>query len=291
MMNTEFARRDTVKEYFSLRSDYWDSLYTPANSAQNFIQYELSRRKDLVFSLISSLQLDRIHSVLDLACGAGHYLVQLADMGFECIGVDLSDKMLDLARKKLGSPSASNVRLINADCCTVPVDDHSMDLITCIGLLEYLDDETAALLEIKRMLAPGGFVIVTFPNLFKLRNLLSPYYYLVRIWTYFFKGVRLSSAAGKDPLQNETADYGKATVTRYSLGREKKILRNSGFAIQAIQPCGFGPFSLWKKSRCSLERVIKTSERLEAWCHHTPLRVLTYFANRWVILIQPEADK
>jgi ubiquinone/menaquinone biosynthesis C-methylase UbiE len=280
-----------VKEYFSLRSEYWESLYTEPNAEQNFIQYELARRKEIVFSLIAGIPTDRVHSVLDLACGAGHYLVDLADMGFDCIGVDLSEEMLDLTRRKLDSKSASNVTLIHSDCCSVPVDDHSMDLVTCIGLLEYLDSEADALREIKRLLSPGGVAIVTFPNLLKLRNLLNPYYYLVRIWTYFFKGVRLSSAAGKDYRENATCSYGKATVSRYTLRRAKKILHDAGFAVRAVHPCGFGPFSLWKKRRGPLLRAIKTSRFLEALCQHLPLRFLACFANRWVILIQPESDR
>lgn len=290
-MNIEYSRQDTVKEYFSTRSEYWNNLYNPSGSEDLFTRFELSKRKDIVFSLISEIPADHLSSALDLGCGAGHYLAQLAMMNLDCTGVDISDEMLDLTRDKLVSQSTPGVKLVQSNCNNIPIQDQSFDLILCVGLLEYLDNEDDTLREIKRLLTPGGFAIVTFPNLIKLRNLLNPYYYLVRLWTYFFERQHAPSGPENPSEENATYQYGKSTVTRYRLGQVRKLLKRSSFKIIAEQPCCYGPFALWKESRCSTETSAKTSDFLENIQKHKGLGFLHHFANRWVILIQPETDQ
>lgn len=283
------ARHQTVKEYFSCRSDYWDSLYTPAAESPNFTAFELKKRKDIVFDLIVEPGPDRIRRVLDLGCGAGHYLVELAQRGFDCTGADVSPSMLDLARKKLAEAAFPDVPLIQADCCALPFADSSFDLVLCIGLMEYLEDDSCALREIKRVLRPGGFAVVTFPNFYKLRNLLNPYYYLVRIWSY------LSDREAAQPVRLRPADepmqlnFGKSTVRRYSLPKIRRMAAANGLRILGLKSYCFGPFSVWRKSRLPVRTSIQISNRIEKLSSLKPFGFLKHVANRWVVLLTADA--
>ena len=60
---------------------------------------------------------DRIHRVLDLCCGTGLMTAELAERGYEMVGLDASPAMLDLARRRL----PGSVPLIEAELPDLPV--------------------------------------------------------------------------------------------------------------------------------------------------------------------------
>ena len=264
-------------------------MYDDTDKNQTFTKFELKRRKEIVFNFIEKIDYKKNKKVFDLGCGTGQYLLQLSSLGLECYGADISEEMLQSTRKKLTSLDVSDVTLINSDCYNLPFEDNFFDLIICIGVLEYLDDEKKALKEIKRLLRPGGFVIVTFPNFYKLRNLINPYYYLIRIWTYLFgKKSRAPSHSPQDS-KDVKIDFGKSTVSRYSLYKVKKIVTDSGFTISEVRGYCFGPFALWQRSIFSLNTSVKLSNFIEGLLKYQLFGFLKFFANRWVLLIQPDS--
>lgn len=278
-------RESAVEEYFSQKSGYWDSLYTEEGGLDAFTKYELRARKELVFDLIDKISPDRSGRVLDLGCGSGQYLARLFAMGFDCCGADLSEEMLRRAREKL--PRNAAVQWIHSDCRSVPVENAGFNLILCVGVLEYLADDSSALREMRRLIKPDGLVILTLPNLYKLRNILNPYYCMVRIWTYSFggKSLRRTSAAGQDGTVQ--LDYNKAFTNRYSLFHIAKMASRSGFRVVEVRSACFGPFSLWKNEMLPLRVSEKISEWLAGLAGSRMFGFLKFFANRWVVLLQP----
>jgi ubiquinone/menaquinone biosynthesis C-methylase UbiE len=281
------SRKNIVKGHFSNNTEYWDILYDDFHKYQSFTKYELKRRKEIVFNFIDKIKLNKNKRILDLGCGTGHYLTQLHSMGFQCFGADISEEMLQRTRDKFISSKSNDPTLINSDCYNLPLDGNYFDLIICIGVLEYLDSEIKALIEMKRIILPSGLVIITFPNFYKLRNLLNPYYYIVRIWTYLFSKKSIKSFQSSEN-KNVKIDFNKSTVSRYSLMKVKKILSNSGFKIIEIEGYCYGPFSLWKEDLFPLETSIKISEFIDKLSGYKIFGFLKYFSNRWVLLLQPE---
>ncbi|PPK69744.1 class I SAM-dependent methyltransferase [Actinokineospora auranticolor] len=94
-------------------------------------------------------------TALDAACGTGRYARLLADRGHRVLGVDGSPEMLDHARPRV--PEAE-FRL--GDLRGLPVDDASVDLVTCGLALTHLPDLTPAFAEFARVLRPGGHLVV-----------------------------------------------------------------------------------------------------------------------------------
>jgi len=284
---TDNFRKNIVKEHFSRSAKDWDSLYSDSDEKHTFTRFELRRRKEIVFTFIEKINSEKIKRTLDLGCGAGQYLIQLSSMDFECFGADISEEMLKITREKFIFHKIKDVTLINSDCYELPIEDNYFDLIICIGVLEYLDNETQALLEMMRTMKPGGFAIVTFPNLYKLRNLLNPYYYIIRIWTYLFSRKSAQTPKGNNS-NNVKIDFNKSTVSRYSLSKVKKIVSNSGFSIVEVRGYCFGPFSIWQKSLFSLNTSIKLSNFIEGLINGKLFGFLKFFSNRWVLLIRQE---
>jgi ubiquinone/menaquinone biosynthesis C-methylase UbiE len=95
---------------------------------------------------------------LDLGCGAGRHTVLLAERFEEVVAVDISAPMLALARAKRSRP---NVVYVEADLLHVtPERDGPFDLILSVHTLHHVADLNTALRHIRRLVAPGGTVIL-----------------------------------------------------------------------------------------------------------------------------------
>ena len=102
--------------------------------------------------------------VLELGCGTGRVTIPIARAGVDVVGLDSSEAMLDVARHKAGDTATGGGTLT-----LVPGDMRDFTLKTRFGLviipfrgflsLLTVEDQTAALLNIKRHLAPGGELI------------------------------------------------------------------------------------------------------------------------------------
>lgn len=97
--------------------------------------------------------------VLDIACGTGQWLGELARRGAEPSGIDISALAVAQARRRM---PASDIREGIAE--QLPFADASFDLVTCMGSLEHFLDQPAALREMQRVARPGGRLLVLVPN-------------------------------------------------------------------------------------------------------------------------------
>jgi SAM-dependent methyltransferase len=95
---------------------------------------------------------------LDVGCGCGEWLWAAQTAGWDYEGVDPSSMYIDLARRKLGVRGRA-VTLEQAG-----FEDNSFDAISLSSLLEHLYDPYATLLEVSRVLRPGGLLWFDAPN-------------------------------------------------------------------------------------------------------------------------------
>lgn len=95
--------------------------------------------------------------VLDVGCGpAGHVGRFLADRGVRVVGVDLAPRSLTIARR-LNSPS---LRFVAADMCALPFARHACAGVVAFYSLIYEADPVPALVELRRVVQPGGALLV-----------------------------------------------------------------------------------------------------------------------------------
>ena len=97
--------------------------------------------------------------VLDLGCGAGRFVAALREAGADPVGVEVAGAALERARAV--APGA-DLRLL-ADDGSIPLEHGSVDLVWCSEVLEHVADGSHLLQEARRVLRPGGRILVTVP--------------------------------------------------------------------------------------------------------------------------------
>ena len=95
--------------------------------------------------------------ILDVGCGPGTVVCQLVRaFGAEALGVDASEKMIEAARREVGELARFEV----GQAEELPVEDESSD-IALMRLTVHLVDRPLAFAELRRVLVPGGAVVIT----------------------------------------------------------------------------------------------------------------------------------
>lgn len=103
--------------------------------------------------------------VLDIGCGQGEFTALLAAAGTAVLGIDVADAALDRARSR--HPGV-DFRRVEADG-RLSLDDNSFDLVWASEVIEHIPDTGRWLSEVRRVLVPGGRLLVTTPAHDRLR--------------------------------------------------------------------------------------------------------------------------
>ena len=113
---------------------------------------------------LAELRLRAGDSVLDVACGAGKLVIEVAPGVDRAVGVDLSDGMLEIARSNLsaaaGARDLTNVEFLPGPSDALPFDDASFTALVCTTALHHFPDPQRSIDEMARVLAPGGRLVI-----------------------------------------------------------------------------------------------------------------------------------
>jgi ubiquinone/menaquinone biosynthesis C-methylase UbiE len=124
----------------------------------NYRTRDMLRRRALVLDALGAAAGER---VLDIGCGPGFYVTELAGkVGPEgaVVGVDSSRPMLAVAARRCAA--YAGVELHEADATALPVADAGFDAAVCVQVLEYVPGTMAALRQMRRALRAGGRLVV-----------------------------------------------------------------------------------------------------------------------------------
>jgi SAM-dependent methyltransferase len=120
--------------------------------------------------------------ILDAGCGSGPLSAALRDRAGIVTGVDSSARMLELARQRLGEGADLHLADLGSP---LPFPDGAFDDVIASLVLHYLEDWAGPLAELRRVLTPGGRLIVSVdhPIVFKLVNPGADYF-ATRKWSF-----------------------------------------------------------------------------------------------------------
>jgi SAM-dependent methyltransferase len=113
-------------------------------------------RRKVLERVIDDLRLPARARILDAGCGSGRNMVEFARHG-TVTGVELAEASVSLARDR----GAGEV--IAGSVLEMPFEADSFDLAASLDVIEHLEDDLTALRELRRVVAPGGSLLVTVP--------------------------------------------------------------------------------------------------------------------------------
>lgn len=99
--------------------------------------------------------------VLDIACGEGYGSAVLAGAAARVYGVDIAPDAIAHAKAKYQRP---NVEFLTGRCADIPLADGTADLVVSFETIEHHTEHEGMFAEIKRVLRPGGMLIMSSPD-------------------------------------------------------------------------------------------------------------------------------
>lgn len=233
--DSDLNKKQQITKMFDNISKEYDGL----NRVISF-GIDLKWRKKVV-NLVSSKQ---PHNILDIATGTGDLAISLTKTSAkEIIGLDISDGMLEVGRKKIASKRLDGiVEMVVGDSEDLPFDNNTFDAITvAFGVRNFMNLEKG-LAEILRVLKPNGIFVILETSVpartpYKQGYKLYSTYILPTIGKIFSKDKSaykyLSESASKFP-------YGEAL---------NAILRQVGFTNVTDKPQTFGVATIYTASK------------------------------------------
>jgi demethylmenaquinone methyltransferase/2-methoxy-6-polyprenyl-1,4-benzoquinol methylase len=174
--------------------------------------------------LVSMAPLSRHTRALDLACGTGDITFEVAARGALAVGLDLTPRMIELARQKGSRP-----RFLVGDMAALPFADASFDVVTTGYGLRNVPELERAIDEIARVLRPGGVLLSLDFN--RPDGAFMRRAYLLYLNTI---GGALGWMLHRDA---DTYRYIPATIERYpGAARVAAVMRRRGFAVAEWHP-------------------------------------------------------
>jgi SAM-dependent methyltransferase len=113
-------------------------------------------RRRIVADALRSLALPPGARILDAGCGSGRNMVELARFG-EVTGLEPSETSAKVARSRAVG------EVVQGSIESLPFEDASFDLAATLDVIEHVDDDRGALRELRRVVRPGGTLLVTVP--------------------------------------------------------------------------------------------------------------------------------
>lgn len=201
--------------------DYYEDLY--AEKKGESFPHDNIRTSSFLTSFVPAKDKDSLS--LDIGCGVGYACKIMQDAGYKPYGIDISAGALEHAKKRL----PNSIFNLAAESNIMDHKDDFFDAISCLGVLEHIDNPEVIVSEAFRVLKPNGRALFLVPNS------LSPYFMI---------------AGGTGQIMEETR----------SLGQWQKMFEASGFNLvnvsKDIGPTIIKEYSLIKKLKIVLHRIL-----------------------------------
>ncbi|HLW23012.1 MAG TPA: class I SAM-dependent methyltransferase [Steroidobacteraceae bacterium] len=145
-------------------------------ASDDYNVFSESANARLIDSFVRLTRLDPGARVIDLGCGSGIFTYLLSRRGYRVSGLDISPKLLELARAKY-----PGLQFDEGDVEALPYEDASVDGVLLSGIVHHLPDVKPCATEVMRVLKPKGRFVAFDPNranpfMYLYRDPSSPFY-------------------------------------------------------------------------------------------------------------------
>lgn len=110
--------------------------------------------------IMKMLDVQQGQTVADIGCGPGYFTIPLASSARNVYAVDVSPEMLHLLEERAAHEELENISLVESPAEHLTLPDHTVDRVICSLVLHEVGDLKQTLSEFKRILRPGGKVLL-----------------------------------------------------------------------------------------------------------------------------------
>jgi len=114
-----------------------------------------SEQREIAKALLALAETGGSERILEVGCGTGHWLADLRPATGRLYGLDLSAGMLAQARSR-----EEQLHLARGRACCLPFADACADLVYCVNAIHHFQRQRDFVLEARRLLRPGGALVV-----------------------------------------------------------------------------------------------------------------------------------
>ncbi len=152
--------KERIGQEFYDRTDYFEE------GTAHLLDLESPFQRYRVDKVLQIYAPGREERVLDLGCGWGTFCWALADRVGEIVGLDFSQKSIDLCEARLAESGLENVSFVCADARNTGLETEGFHLVIAADLMEHLypDDSRAVITEAFRLLRKGGRLSLWTPH-------------------------------------------------------------------------------------------------------------------------------
>jgi demethylmenaquinone methyltransferase/2-methoxy-6-polyprenyl-1,4-benzoquinol methylase len=237
--------KETVKPYkdsSSSKKEQVAEMFDNIAGNYDFLNHFLSLGIDIYWrkQLVKHLKKQAPKTILDVATGTGDLAIAMLKAKPEkVIGIDISNGMLEVGRKKMKEKSLDHIiTLQQADSEELPYEDNSFDAVCVSFGARNFENLEKGLTEMRRVLRDGGqLYILEFsqPTLFPFKQL----------YQFYFKAILplIGKVVSKD---NSAYSYLPESVKAFPFGKElNRIIENCGYTNAKNIPLTLGISSIY----------------------------------------------
>jgi ubiquinone/menaquinone biosynthesis C-methylase UbiE len=269
-----------VDNLFDDRSSFWRDLYEQKDVFALIHQ----RRHVVCVDSFLDLKLPPTAKVLEIGCGAGLTAIRLAQRGYTIEATDTVQAMIDMTAQRAREAGLSDrVKAQYADVHDLKFGDQSVDALLALGVISWLHDPMRALKEIRRVMKPDGYVIITVNNLYRLSHLLDPVVFPpLRPVKDMLKGALVAAGLKK---KSEAAQ-----PHFYPFAKFHSMMVESGFEPVKEEKFGFGPLTFMNRHLLSDEAGVRLNNRLQKRAD-SGSRFFKFIAAQCVVVARPAGER
>jgi ubiquinone/menaquinone biosynthesis C-methylase UbiE len=223
--HAERGQRQAVRQLFDKESSNWSDRYD--RPARTLSQLDVTTRLAVANRMIKAadMAISPHPVILDLGCGTGEGTSRIHAEGMTVIATDLSLEMVRTAVRRFPV-----LRGCVADAAGLPFASERFDIVQSLGVLEYIGPYEQAVRELRRVLKPGGILVISVPNRQSLFRQLH------RLERFITAPVRRLRTHGQGDTEWEVGFHHH----QWCLAEAVSLLQTSGFNVVDVNFITYG---------------------------------------------------
>jgi ubiquinone/menaquinone biosynthesis C-methylase UbiE len=126
------------------------------SQADNFHSWAVTKNTQYMQRYADFINISKTDSILDVACGSGDFAVFMADKAMRVHGVDISEGMIEIAKKQARANHLNNIDFECHDVEYLPCRGHSFSVVLCKSAFHHMKNYTRIFKEMTRCCHPDG---------------------------------------------------------------------------------------------------------------------------------------